>query len=726
MRSKLLNITSRLLGVLIVIAVTIVNSSCSDTETTDSTKFTIYYTGMTDIGPSMTGVISSPTYKGSAPYDFAITRITLDGEPFSDSIFAIDSETGKITLNSTSNTPVGLYKLSVACYSNNNRYEYTDIVEINMMKPVPDGIKTDPEKLQVEYADIIDTENSNELPTSQIRTEGNHISISNYTIASAMWNGVAVESPEDYFAVSDKGEISIIKGNQNIQPGKYILSFKLTTAATGEDPEKGIFENALEINVTSRPLSLIYTPDEGKIEEEGERSPETTFQSNIPALKGSAEGLVYSISSVSPNTDKITIDPTTGVLSVAAHHEFKDGEKYQISVKAINEFSPEGVVFENVFTLNTVEFIEPIANFGYADVNNVQAVEIDINKNENFKGDEVKYEFVNLPTDLQGELALDLNGNIAIKKGNKIPVGQYTVQVMATNTKGSETATFTLTITANPNYFTYFRYGNNLGLTPIENYADQFRIEAGGKLNSVKPVPTATDAKDGLSSLKWEVELKHNPNNTKATINESTGQITITELKQGQCGMVMVTATAGEGKTAVSVKQPVFFHFSMISDSNVQLEYTPFVFQVNPARGGESIAPSLGAGIDKSTFRLDYRRDFFYYNIAGPDSHISGALAQKVDNFLSEMWNSYDATAGTSRKPMSYFENTTNLSKALGYIDQTDFKVHINPNLWRNKDGYANGAMIGQITYDVTGKDPQAATSGARVSPIFIWFDTKF
>ena len=217
MRSKLLNITSRLLGVLIVIAVTIVNSSCSDTETTDSTKFTIYYTGMTDIGPSMTGVISSPTYKGSA----------------SDSIFAIDSETGKITLNSTSNTPVGLYKLSVACYSNNNRYEYTDIVEINMMKPVPDGIKTDPEKLQVEYADIIDTENSNELPTSQIRTEGNHISISNYTIASAMWNGVAVESPEDYFAVSDKGEISIIKGNQNIQPGKYILSFKLTTAATG-------------------------------------------------------------------------------------------------------------------------------------------------------------------------------------------------------------------------------------------------------------------------------------------------------------------------------------------------------------------------------------------------------------------------------------------------------------------------------------------------------------
>lgn len=89
----------------------------------------------------------------------------------------------------------------------------------------------------------------------------------------------------------------------------------------------GIFENALEINVTSRPLSLTYTPNEGKIEEEGELSPETTFQSNPPVLKGSTEGLTYSISSISPSTDKITIDPTTGVLSVAAASWFQRWRK---------------------------------------------------------------------------------------------------------------------------------------------------------------------------------------------------------------------------------------------------------------------------------------------------------------------------------------------------------------------------------------------------------------
>lgn len=725
MRSKIQNITSRLLGLFVVIILTIVNGSCTDTETTDATKFTIYYTGMTDIGPSMTGVISSPTYKGSTPYDFAITNITLDGEVYSDNIFTIDAETGKVTLSSTGNTPVGLYKLSISCYSNGNRYEYADIIEVNMMNPVPDGIKATPEKLQIEYADIIDTENSKELPTSQITTEGNHVSITNYTIASVVCNETIIESPENYFTVSETGEVSVIKGNNNIQPGKYILSFKLTTAATGEDPTMGIFENALEINVTSKPLSLTYTPNEGKIEEEGELSQETFFKSNAPVLKGSTEGLTYSIYSIMPNTDKITIDPTSGVLSVAAHHGFKKGEQYKISVKVVNEFSTEGVIFENVLTLNAVEFIEPISNFGYTNVEEVQAIEIEIKKNANFKGDEVKYEFVNLAPELQGQLNMDLNGNIKISKGNSIPKGEYNIQVMASNTKGSETAIFTLKIKENPNYFTFFRYGNNLNLQPIENYADQFRIAAGAKLNTVKPKPTSTDAPGGLESLKWEVTLKHNPNNTRASIDASTGQITITGLKAGQCGMVMVTATAGEGKTSVSVSQPVFFHFS-IKSGDVQLEYTPFVFQVNPMKGGVSEAPSLGTGVDKSTFRLDYRRDFYYYNIAGPDSHLSGQLAQGVDNFLNTLWNSYSIDAGTSRKPVSYFDNITDLSKPLGYIDQTDFKVHINPNLWRTKDGNANGAMIGQMTYSIKGEDPQGAGSDARVSPMFIWFDTKF
>ena len=46
-----------------------------------SNGFALYYLGMTDIGPSMSGIISEPSYKGSVPSDFTITGITLMVSP---------------------------------------------------------------------------------------------------------------------------------------------------------------------------------------------------------------------------------------------------------------------------------------------------------------------------------------------------------------------------------------------------------------------------------------------------------------------------------------------------------------------------------------------------------------------------------------------------------------------------------------------------------------------
>ena len=62
MRSKLQNITSRLLAILMVVGLCVTDSSCTDPETTDSTKFAIFYAGITDIGPSMNFNMSGPTY----------------------------------------------------------------------------------------------------------------------------------------------------------------------------------------------------------------------------------------------------------------------------------------------------------------------------------------------------------------------------------------------------------------------------------------------------------------------------------------------------------------------------------------------------------------------------------------------------------------------------------------------------------------------------------------
>ena len=119
MKSNLQNLTSRFFAILMTIGLCITGISCTDPETTDSTKFAIYYAGVTDIGPSMNFNMSGPTYIGGTPSDFAITRVTLNGEVYETSSFQIsDPSTGAIKLTDTDNLPVGTYCISISCISN--------------------------------------------------------------------------------------------------------------------------------------------------------------------------------------------------------------------------------------------------------------------------------------------------------------------------------------------------------------------------------------------------------------------------------------------------------------------------------------------------------------------------------------------------------------------------------------------------------------------------------
>lgn len=88
MKTKLLTI-SRLVKLFAIVALALVHTSCDETETTDSTGFILHYYGVTDIGPSMTHTLEAPTYKGSAPYDFTITGVTLNDEACTTESFVI-------------------------------------------------------------------------------------------------------------------------------------------------------------------------------------------------------------------------------------------------------------------------------------------------------------------------------------------------------------------------------------------------------------------------------------------------------------------------------------------------------------------------------------------------------------------------------------------------------------------------------------------------------------
>ena len=322
---SLKKITSSFWAILAVVSLSLLNISCSDTETTDSTNFVIYYTGMTDIGPSMVGTISSPTYKGAAPSDFAITNITLNGEPYSGDCFEIDSETGEISISNTKNAATGRYSISISCVSGGKSYNFPNIVSIKMLAAAPEGITMTPNLLTADYGDVIDINSIADMPTSVVTTEGEHISITGYQIgavelvtADESGENLAYQPlPEEYklcFSVSNDGIFTIIQGSTSeiLNPAVYSISLILKTKV-GE----AMLERAIQVKITSKPLALTYAKNYGKIEEKTTDEP-TAFNSEIPTFKGSTDGLRFSIHSVTPATDKIKINEKNGQIYVEA------------------------------------------------------------------------------------------------------------------------------------------------------------------------------------------------------------------------------------------------------------------------------------------------------------------------------------------------------------------------------------------------------------------------
>lgn len=710
---NLKKLTSGFLAILTVTSLILTGTSCSDTETTDSTPFAIYYSGMTDIGPSMNAKISAPTYIGATPADFTITKVVLENENIDTESFIIDAATGGIEIKNSENLAIGLYHLSISCVSNGKTYNFADAVSINMMRPVPEGITVEPDLLTIDYADVKTSD-----AKAQVKTEGEHVSISKYSIAESDF--------KDYFTVSASGEVSINKNYEgDILPGIYKVALKLQTEA-GE----GIFADAVTFNITSKPLALTYTPNKGKMEEATEGP--TSYTTNIPTLKGSLEGVVYRIANITPATDKIKIDASTGVISVAEGHGFKAGETYVIDVNVKNIYNTTeeaDKIFEGVFTLEVVGFIAPIENFTYENVTKTQATPLTIVHTDAFKGDEVTFGLGELTADLQGQLNIDAStGTITAKKGNTIPVGTHMITVKATNVKGEQTTTFTLTIEKNRNFFTTITYGNNLGLP--EGSAFQYRYNSAEELaEAVIPAPE-TDIPEGVN-VTWKVQNKLNMSNGKVSKN---GSLILSDItwKDATCGMIMVTATAGEGSEAVSVSVPVFFHFAA-PVKDVTINYTPFVFQVNPRTGGRSVAPTI-TGADESKVLMDYRRNFSYYNINGSESHISGQIKNDGttdDFFMAQVWRNYYTAVNKkpnygARAPMSYYDNAGSETVTLSYVDPADKSIVINPGKWIGEDKvYANGVMSGQITF-VTNGVSGGLGSGNQTYPILIWFDEKF
>ena len=722
----LTTMTRKVAGVILAL-LTIISAAVScTTALTDTGEFALYYPGITDIGPS-TNMDLTPSWHGGTPGSFEIFKVTLDGEAVTADFFSIDPDNGVFQIRESDNAAVGKYSVSIACSVKGKKFEFPDAIVVNMMPAIPEGITVEPDNILLLLSQVTNVGSEEELPSAQIKTDGDHISIKNYNICGVRRDGTPVEDWSGLFSIDKTGKFTILK-NSAFKAGIYVIDFKLTTMVVGMDSSEGIFTDALTVEIASPPISLAYTPSSSKVEAG------RGFVSNVPEFVGSATDLEFSIKSTVPQTDKITIDKTNGVITLAEGHDFSIGDEIIVSVSAKNSYGSRD--FDQVLKLTVVEYIAPITKLEYNDTTVWEGTKVTLEPIAR-DGDEVTYSFEDLPEALS-EMSIDAStGVISVAKKNAIALGNYTIKVKAENPKGSMVAEIKWTTIENPYAFTYVRWGNNLGLTPAENYADQFRVSV---TDAVEIPVAATDIKDGVEVT---YAITGGSKTTCATINESTGTITTDpsysagNVAEMRVHFVFVTVKTGVGTSGeTSMNIPVFLDFNTLR-GDYTIEYTPFAIRCNPKAGITSAPPVIKkngvelTGDELSKITMDFRRSFNYWNLNGPATHKNGAPDKNKATFLGHVWNTYYTSINVaynsgSRDPISSYGRPTHITKAVGYIKQDNRALYIAPEKFVDDDGYANGIFTGQITFSDAGTDPAGAADPYRLFPLFVWFDTQF
>ena len=289
----------------------------------------------------------------------------------------------------------------------------------------------------------------------------------------------------------------------------------------------------------------------------------------------------------------------------------------------------------------------------------------------------------------------------------------------------------------NPYWFTRVVWGNNLGLTPAYQYANQFRAKVASDLTALGTIsPTLYDENGNTVKV---VKPNGNPLSTTGVTNRNiknsnigsfkgSGNLdfsTVTVNTTNQCGFIRCIYTNGKGDLGeTTVAEAVFVSYV---DDNTPVTFAPFAVMANPKTGGTfATGPVLKDGLTPALLIIDWRRSFNYYDFSGNTDHVDGTPG--ADTFLGKLWEAYSSPSAANygaKAPVSYYANTSDAQKALCYILPESYSIVVNPEKWIYAGAYANGVFTGEMTYVTDGKE-STINDGSTFTPVLIWFDERF
>lgn len=736
--------------------------SCTDTEETDSSKFTLYYCGVTDIGPSMNFELAAPAYIGSAPYDFSITNVTLKGEVCPTESFVINESTGAITIQNTDNLATGLYNISVSCYSNGKYHEFKDIVQVNMLLTVPEGITVVPSEVIVNL-----DEKKWEESSAQVTTDKEtHISITGYEIASD-----GSKDYLDYFTVSETGKITIVsKYKDQLKPGKqYTLSLKLKTRV-----DEYIYVDAVTFSVVAKPYDLEYNPKNVSIEHN------IGFTSEDASIQGSPENMTFKIKSTNPVTNVFEIEPLTGKIILKENNGLEINSEYKLDITVSNKYGETN--FPEAYIVKIIDVIKPVeeSTFKYPTTSIYEGQMMQpVVYEPGLQGDDLTFKLATENSDeIQNLFKVDdLTGQITMVKDNTLKANDdtpYEIKVTAANYKSSATTTFKLTIKSNPNKFTFVSYGTNLENTwlagektshkytkaqdPVNH--NLFRYLNKGNIPLEPLTILDSDLPTGPNFIiEYAIDEKYTSTAggfNYTTINKSTGEINLdptttsetdkirasnifTGKYEGGVLLIKVTVSNTDPEIPPVTKRiPIFFNTPKKTSDNKILTYTPFVIKANPRTGTCSQAKcevinwnsqKINAFEDVAKLILDFRGgnlEYLFYRFNENENHGS-SVSGNPSPLINSVFSNY--ASSSKMNMMSYYLEPDRLGAKPAYIQPNNFQIKINPGKWVGSDQeYANGVVIAKVRGALSGNESDLSNDNTSIPvfPVFIWLDENF
>ncbi len=682
-------------------------------------------------------------FRGLDDEEFGVIQNGADGS--STTFFEISGE-GVVSMVKGDGWELGTYMLDVKV--NTESYGSED----------EEGLISDALTVNVTAAEIVINYNEPQYlapnltrtytPTVEGPEEGGP-QVEGYTISGITLDGADFTDIDGIFSIDELTGVVRADAPETITAGDYAVSVSYTyVGQTLEATDVLVIECR-----PGMPETIYVSPSSVTMElPDLQESSAGTLQSFRIMYEGeTAEITGYEIRDVSINGSPagglLSINEGTGEITIDKSDSWAVGE-YTVDIKVNTEsFGTEsdyGIV-RDALTINVVA--EKVFNYNGADASHKFATGWTAEPVSSFSG--ASYSIKSTSSAVLDEYVSvgASDGTISVSKGNQIPEGEYTVTVTVTSGGESMDADYSFEVTENHYYFTYFSYGNNLGLSEEEtDGVSQFRVTNGSDLAALSCEITATDHNESYS---WSFSVERINVLNGISVNKSTGALSFkTDGFSAQAmGLAFVTAVSTDPDDADntwSVTIPFFVDCSgEINGTTIQ--YSPFALRVNPSWSEpvRSNAPSVTGG-DASSLFLDFRRSFNYRNLEGVKADgtpfESGSLNNTTvtPDFLVSLWDAYKVATNNSenygsKRPVSFYESNNtqksaeHLSASPCYVDGTDgsdkFSVVINPWLWTCDGGLADGVFYGQMTFST---DLDTINKGSQIFPFAIWFDKDF